>query len=93
MATAEELFDHELRKVHEEHDCGCEVCNRSGAVCPATASSLYLELAAVRLARNEAADALQRRIDEVEKYLAGLQGRPDRERLAVLSILRGEPTS
>lgn len=37
-----------LSEIRKEFACGCEVCTYSAAICPATASSLILEIATLR---------------------------------------------
>ena len=38
-----------IKSVEREHLCRCEVCSRASAICPASASTLILELAGRRL--------------------------------------------
>ena len=50
----------EIERIMEQHGCGCEVCSRSSALCPATASSLLMELAEWRLGKAAALARVRR---------------------------------
>lgn len=69
--------DAEIKSIRHEHDCGCEVCAMTSAVCPASASTYAEEIATLRsslLAANQRIEALEgalREIANFDNYHAG----------------------